>query len=564
MTITWRGPVQYLEKIAGSSSSSSGGSSSDPQGVCPKVQRARIFQLCVNTIAELAELRRRSSQSLSQPTAAGAGATAHDSESAQPVDDLLSPRTDHDDAALRSTAKLALADAARTLQPAWEHVFDCCEIAEESLTMAAVAAASTELPAGSKQQQRQRLPFTAFMQSVCGLEGSASVDPLQYRYIAYMLDALVRFKQSLPAPWETTLHDDKEAMAMAVAAAGWAAPAEAVALGGVAIGVAPLVRSVSMIQPLNEGQCDAISASTRRRILRSTFNIDPIDLHASSSSSSSSSSSARGGHGQHAKAMGLMPTGRDSAAAAAAAATSGGGTGGSARDLGSPLVATLFSWPKTLAMLSQHYSSPERDADSFFHLLEPFHTKEAKFRRCMRELLPHTVNSGSSSGSGSTRGGGPSSRPGRGSSSSSGGGGSGSQGTHQKLLLKVHRGEALRGDVFAQLAELRAQNDKDDDSSTPSSDSGGDDEAAGSATSSVGGGGGGRPWLCRHLEDTKPWFVDGMGEGKGVMSGDESNVSKTKYLSSNSSVELLLCFFSDEVGTSSPSSLPLRRFGGVM
>ena len=242
-------------------------------------------------------------------------------------------------------------------------------------------------------------------------------------------------------------------------------------------------------------------------------------LFRSSSSSSSSSSSARGGHGQHAKAMGLMPTGRDSAAAAAAAATSDGSSGGSARDLGSPLVATLFSWPKTLAMLSQHYSSPERDADSFFHLLEPFHTKESKFRRCMRELLPHTVNSGSSSGSGSTRGGGPSSRPGRGSSSRSGGGGSGSQGTHQKLLLKVHRGEALRGDVFAQLAELRAQNDKDDDSSTPSSDSGsgGDDEGAGSATSSGGAGGGGRPWLCRHLEDTKPWFVDGMGEGKGVV-----------------------------------------------
>ena len=44
--------------------------------------------------------------------------------------DLLSPRPD---VTCLRTADLALAAAAQTLQSAWEHVYDCCEIAEEGL-----------------------------------------------------------------------------------------------------------------------------------------------------------------------------------------------------------------------------------------------------------------------------------------------------------------------------------------------------------------------------------------------------------------------------------------------
>ena len=202
---------------------------------------------------------------------------------------------------------------------------------------------------------------------------------------------------------------------MTAATAGWSAPAEAVALGAVANGVAPLVRSVSMIQPLNEGQCDAISASTRRKILRSTFNIDPDPGPQSSGSATKSSSSSSAGavtgrsqldDDDDLQARALHSSGRESVA-----------NGNGSRELleQTPLVATLLSWPMTLAMLSKHYLysiSDELDSNplegmaaaaaaggvdglgsgsrsgpgSFFQLLEPFHAKESKFRRCMHEL----------------------------------------------------------------------------------------------------------------------------------------------------------------------------------
>jgi hypothetical protein len=280
-----------------------------------------------------------------------------------------------------------------------------------------------------------------------------------------------------------------------------------------------------MIQPLNEGQCDAISASTRRKILRSTFNIDPEPRPPSSSASTSRGGGVAamdepvGARG----ALGHWAIGREVGPSS--------GPPNNSRELleQTPLVATLLSWPMTLAMLSEHYLcsiSDELDSNmvelvargggagghasrsgpgSFFQLLEPFYAKESKFRRCMHELLPHgsragaaraTATAAASSGSSSARSSGLSD-PGR----TSGGFGFGEHSRpsgdsqSQKLLLRVRRGhEALRADVCEQLAELRR-----------------------GFAEEVSSRGGGRPWLCRPLEDTKPWFVDGMGEGKGVV-----------------------------------------------
>ena len=88
------------------------------------VQRCNEHEssICVNTIASwpnfgvIAPLRQQQSLDGGQ--------------TACRQDHLLAQWTD--DAALRSTAKLALTALARTLQPAWEHVFDCCEVAEEA------------------------------------------------------------------------------------------------------------------------------------------------------------------------------------------------------------------------------------------------------------------------------------------------------------------------------------------------------------------------------------------------------------------------------------------------
>ena len=426
--MAWRGPVEYLERAGGSDDAD--GASSGSDAPCPKVQRARIFHLCVKAIAEMSELRRR----LSAPTAE-LGPT--------PSDGLLSPRTDA--AALR-TASLALSAAARMLQPAWEHVFDCCEIAEDALTS---AGEQEQLPEVTSSSSAPRLPFAAFMQSAYGVAdgsgcGAPPLDPSQYRYIAYMLDALVRFKQSLPPPWETK--DQSKA----------SAPSEAVA--GLAVGVAPLVRSISMVQPLRQGECDALSATTRKQVLLATLNIDP-DVAAAGTPVSAAAADPFAGDD--------VPTTREMP----------------------PLVSTLFGWRRTLVMLSEHYQVADRDPDSFFHLLEPFPSKSVHFRRTMHELVPHGSSSGSSG------------RSGRGPRGSGGGGGS-----HEKLLLKVQRGDRLSEDVFTQLAELRSHAPAAGESNGPESDAG-----------STGTGTGSGPWLCRALEDTKPWFVDGMGEGKGVV-----------------------------------------------
>ena len=105
-----------------------------------------------------------------------------------------------------------------------------------------------------------------------------------------------------------------------------------------------------MIQPLNEGQCDAISASTRRKILRSTFNIDPDPGPQSSSASSGPARAARGrfclDDDDDVPVRAAHASGRESAA---------GGSGSRELLEQTPLVATLLSWPLTLAMLSEHY-----------------------------------------------------------------------------------------------------------------------------------------------------------------------------------------------------------------
>ena len=390
--IPWRGSVELLEKV------SQGGDASgqDDGAPCPKVQRARVFHLCVKTIAALANLRSRSAEASPtvQPTRP-ASLTAAVQERAM-SSDLLSPRPD---VTCLRTADLALAAAAQTLQPAWEHVYDCCEIAEEGLAQETRRSA----PGKSAGLEGRLLPFAAYMHSAYGIACEESPpQPAQYRYIAYMLDALVRLKQSLlqlkSARGSTPTADGE----------------------GMEVGLAPLVRSISIVQPLSEASCDAVSVKRRRHLIKDTLG---IDLEADRNGSD-------GGERQQ------------------------------------QLVPTLLRWRHTLQMLSAHHT--ERDADSFFNLMQPFYEKETRFRRVMHETVPRS-------------------------------------GQGDKLLIKTHRGEKLCEEVFAQLAELRADAPL---ATVP---------AAPSLFGAEGGAGRSKPWLCKQLEDTKPWFVGVMGEGKGVI-----------------------------------------------
>lgn len=146
----WRGPVDYLEIVSPEPIAEREPKLPD----CPKTQRAFIFSCLVKELVA------------AQPQESGEGdaaATGKDTErTPSPLDD-------------------ALTAAALDLQAAWEHVADTLDLAETCL-----ARAKAERSAASA------LPFAEFMQSAYGIVASAP-DPLQYRYIAHILDGLLCF-----------------------------------------------------------------------------------------------------------------------------------------------------------------------------------------------------------------------------------------------------------------------------------------------------------------------------------------------------------------------------------
>jgi hypothetical protein len=129
----WRGRTSDL--VLAGASAKAAATAADP-----KVQRARVFRLCLQTIAVL-------------HTEAGAVTAA------------------------------ALVAVAHILQPSWEHIFDCCDICEAGLQQAAAQRAAV-----------RQMAVTQYMHAAYGV-GCGAPEASQYAYVAVMLDALISLKQ---------------------------------------------------------------------------------------------------------------------------------------------------------------------------------------------------------------------------------------------------------------------------------------------------------------------------------------------------------------------------------
>lgn len=138
-----------------------------------KVMRAKIFHLCVVTVATIASRVDRKER--------------------------WTPET----LPLSETDKATL-NAAKTLQASWEHVWDVCDLCETGIYLAdreaarlrqALAPSSKPTPSSQSKSDDEDV-FGDFLRSALGVH-CARPELAQYTYVAYVLDALVRFKQCL-------------------------------------------------------------------------------------------------------------------------------------------------------------------------------------------------------------------------------------------------------------------------------------------------------------------------------------------------------------------------------
>ena len=206
--MTWRGKLSNLV-LAGASEAAAKAASD------PKTQRARIFHLCVQTIAMLYDENAAKTQ-------AGGGC---------PFDG-------------------ALVAAARILQPSWEHIFDCCDISEAGLCEAEY-----------QRSEGRQMAVTQYMYSAYGV-GCGAPDAAQYAYVAVMLDAVVWLKQVVPDYLTRTKNERVDELQFVVSAA---APRDA------ADTCDELVRGVSFAY--QHGQ-DPWSQQKRRNLLKMSLDID--------------------------------------------------------------------------------------------------------------------------------------------------------------------------------------------------------------------------------------------------------------------------------------------------
>ena len=145
-------------------------SSSSNTAEARKLERVKIFHLCVVEVTALmGNIASSFPRALSRTYS-----TAHPWQS----------RTNETD--------MALLEAAKTLQPSWEYLFECADIMEGTLELKEQVA----LP--STAETGESTPFMDFSATACGHGTDPSVDKEHCSSLALIMDALVRFKLCLP------------------------------------------------------------------------------------------------------------------------------------------------------------------------------------------------------------------------------------------------------------------------------------------------------------------------------------------------------------------------------
>ena len=302
-------------------------SSADVGSDDPKMLRVRIFHLCVSTAASLGSQRLVDRRELS----------------------VEAPQLSESDEAMLAVAQ--------TLQPSWEWAWDICDACEEGLRHAAHAAA----PAGGKPAAEDSPDATAaaadtasdvfgdLMRSAAGL-GETKPSIQDYIYVAFVLDALVCFKQCLS---EVPSKHARLKRASSAATQAKQAAASVVAED------TELVRALSVMQkPANtDSMVDALSEETKMGLLRNLK--IPVGRGGASGSGSDAAVLAVGAAGPE---LEPLVDGR--------------------KLTEYPLLKALYRWRKTIEMLAE---API--PDSCFQLLAPFEVKEQRFRKRMSDAV---------------------------------------------------------------------------------------------------------------------------------------------------------------------------------
>lgn len=290
------------------------------------VARARMFHLCVVVIIHLGMT----------PTLART--TTHRFVRQNPLGSNTTVELGDTDAALLL--------ATQTFQPIWAYVFDAVQAIERMLESASATATAEENAATRSAMSSSRLQTTAAehgpkpepqqgeggssgwsclsaAQQLRGVCGGGDVEAERYRFLAFLLDALVRFKQQ----------------ALPVLEAG-DTEVDAPELRG-------LARSISHLQSQPpEALRDAWSAQRRDELLA---HLETMDSDSPVSSSD--------GNAQH--------------------------VGRNLRR--SPLLWFLFHHRRTIEMLASIEGYQEGDQESFLHVLQPYEKKQQRVHQRMSE-----------------------------------------------------------------------------------------------------------------------------------------------------------------------------------
>ncbi len=295
----------------------------DIGGNDPKVLRARIFHLCVSTAASLGSQRLVDRRELSAEA----------------------PQLSESDEAMLAVAQM--------LQASWEWAWDICDACEEGLQLAAqqVEPTGSEPATGDSLDSAASDVFGDLMRSAAGL-GEAKPSIQDYVYVAFVLDALVCFKQCLSEV--PSKHAQLRADSLK------RANSTAVQAKQVAVSIVPedteLVRALSVMQkPANaDSMVDALSEETKMGLLRNLK--IPVG--------------GNGGSGDHVALSGDAAAGQEQGPIDGRLLTE------------YPLLKALYRWRKTLEMLAE---API--PDSCFQLLAPFEVKEQRFRKRMSDAV---------------------------------------------------------------------------------------------------------------------------------------------------------------------------------